>query len=187
MVGFGQEWPLAAPAGPRTARNQQLSMVGSSGLSSQALATILGPFPATFPDMGPCPLSDILTPLPFDLFGFLVTRQTAMPIRTAPRFCLGGCGRFENLLYGCRDPSLSMCRALGLFLTHKQCVVETGHLGQQEGRGDQLVDRIENHTPRLVTPEGVGGLDAALSVHIMEGNQFELVLPTALGSHNLFI
>ena len=28
-----------------------------------------------------------------------------MPIRTAPRFCLGGYGRFEKLLYGCRNPS----------------------------------------------------------------------------------
>ena len=55
-----------------------------------------------------------------------------MPIRTAPRPCLGGCGRFETLLYGCRDPSLSMCRALGLFLTHKQCVVETGQMSSAE-------------------------------------------------------
>ena len=39
------------------------------------------------------------------ILGFSVTRQTAMPIRTAPRFCLWGCGRFEMLLYGCRDPS----------------------------------------------------------------------------------
>ena len=29
--------------------------------------------------------------------------------------------------------------------------------GQQEGRGDQLVDRIEESLTRLVTPEGVGG------------------------------
>ena len=55
-----------------------------------------------------------------------------MPIRTAPRFCLGGCGRFEKLLYGCRDPSLSMCRALGLFLTYKQCVVEMGQMSSAE-------------------------------------------------------
>ena len=41
----------------------------------------------------------------FIFFSFSVTRQTAMPIRTAPRFCLGGYGRFEKLLYGCRDPS----------------------------------------------------------------------------------
>ena len=128
MASFGRNWPLAAPPGPGTARNQELSTVGSSGLSSQALATILGPFPTTFPNFGPCPLSDILTPLPFLFFGFSVTRQTAMPIRTAPRFCLGGCGWFEKLLYGCRDPSLSMCRALGLFLTHRQCVVETGQM-----------------------------------------------------------
>ena len=55
-----------------------------------------------------------------------------MPIRTAPRFCLGGRGRFDKLLYGCRDPSLSMCRALGLFLTSKQCVVETGQMSSAE-------------------------------------------------------
>ena len=65
MASFGQNWPLAAPPGPGTARNQQLSTVGSSELSSQALATILGPFPTNFPDFGPCPLSDTLTPLPF--------------------------------------------------------------------------------------------------------------------------
>ena len=105
MVSFGRNWPLAAPPGPGTARNQNLSTVGSSGLPRQPLATILGPFPTTFPDFGPCPLPDILTPLPFYFFGFSVTRQTAMSIRTAPRFCLGGCGRFEKLLYGCRDPS----------------------------------------------------------------------------------
>ena len=61
-----------------------------------------------------------------------VTRQAAMPIRTAPRFCLGVCGRFEKLLYGCRDPSLSMCRALGLFLTHQQCSVESGLMSSAE-------------------------------------------------------
>ena len=87
----------------------------------------------TFADLGPCPLSDILTPLPFDFFGFSVTRQTAMPIRTAPRFCLGGCGRFEKLLYGCRDPwRLHVSGALGLFLTHKQCDVETGQMSAAE-------------------------------------------------------
>ena len=44
MASFGRNWPLAAPPGPGTARNQQLRMVASSGLSSQALATILGQF-----------------------------------------------------------------------------------------------------------------------------------------------
>ena len=39
------------------------------------------------------------------IFGFSVTRQTAMPIRIVPRFCARGCGRFEKLLYGCRNPS----------------------------------------------------------------------------------
>ena len=27
-----------------------------------------------------------------------------MPIRIVPRFCARGCGRFEKLLYGCRNP-----------------------------------------------------------------------------------
>ena len=37
------------------------------------------------------------------IFGFSVTRQTALPIRIVPRFCTGGWGRFEKLLYGCRN------------------------------------------------------------------------------------
>ena len=28
-----------------------------------------------------------------------------MPIRIVPQFCARGCGRFEKLLYGCRNPS----------------------------------------------------------------------------------
>ena len=32
MASFGRNWPLAAPPGPRTARNQHLSTAGSSGL-----------------------------------------------------------------------------------------------------------------------------------------------------------
>ena len=39
------------------------------------------------------------------ILGFSVTRQTAMPIRIVPRFCARGYGRFEKLLYGCRNPS----------------------------------------------------------------------------------
>ena len=35
---------------------------------------------------------------------FSVTRQTALPIRIVLRFCVGGCGRFEKLAYGCRNP-----------------------------------------------------------------------------------
>ena len=65
MASFGRNWLLAAPPSPGTVRNQQLSKVGSSGLSSWALATILDPFPSTFTDLGPCPLPDILTPLSF--------------------------------------------------------------------------------------------------------------------------
>ena len=39
------------------------------------------------------------------LFGFIVTRQTAMPIQIVPRFCARGYGRFEKLLYRCQNPS----------------------------------------------------------------------------------
>ena len=56
----------------------------------------------------------------------------ALPIRTAPRFCLEVCGRFDKSLYGWQDLSLSICRALGLFLTHKQCDVETGQMSSAE-------------------------------------------------------
>ena len=45
-----------------------------------------------------CPKIDLF-------FGFIVTRQTAMPIQIVPRFCARGCGRFEKLLYGCQNPS----------------------------------------------------------------------------------
>ncbi len=38
-------------------------------------------------------------------FGFIVTRQTAMPIQIVPRFCASGYGRFEKLLYRCQNPS----------------------------------------------------------------------------------
>ena len=37
--------------------------------------------------------------------GFIVTRQTAMPIQIVPRFCARGYGRFQKLLYGCQNPS----------------------------------------------------------------------------------
>ena len=37
--------------------------------------------------------------------GFIVTRQTAMPIQIVPRFCARGYDRFEKLLYRCRNPS----------------------------------------------------------------------------------
>ena len=37
--------------------------------------------------------------------GFIVTRQTAMPIQIVPRFCARVYGRFEKLLYRCQNPS----------------------------------------------------------------------------------
>ena len=53
-----------------------------------------------------------------------------MPIRTAPRFCLGGCGQSYCTVVKIRRDY--MCRALGLFLTHKQCLVETGQMSSVE-------------------------------------------------------
>ena len=38
-------------------------------------------------------------------FGFIVTRQTAMPIEILSRFCAREYGRFEKLLYHCQKPS----------------------------------------------------------------------------------
>ena len=38
-------------------------------------------------------------------FGFIVTRQTAMPIQIVPRFCARGYSRFKKLLYRCQNPS----------------------------------------------------------------------------------
>ena len=56
-----------------------------------------------------------------------------MPIRTAPRdSVLGGVvglKRYCTVVDIRRD---YMCRALGLFLTHKQCVVETGQVSAVE-------------------------------------------------------
>ena len=90
-----------------------------------------GPISDNFPQFGPCPLSDILTPLPFYFFVFSVTRETAMPIRTAPRFCLGVCGRFEKLLYGCRDPS-RLHESGPWPISDRQCDVETGQMSSVE-------------------------------------------------------
>ena len=38
-------------------------------------------------------------------FGFIVTRQTALPIQIVPRFCARGYGRCQKLLYQCQNPS----------------------------------------------------------------------------------
>ena len=53
--------PLAAPPGPGVGCKQRFKPGGSSGLDSQLLATILGPFPTTFGFLGPGPLSEYLT------------------------------------------------------------------------------------------------------------------------------
>ena len=56
-----------------------------------------------------------------------------MPIRTAPRFCLGGrvvgLKSYRTVVEFHRD---CMCGGLGLFLTQKQCVVETGQMSAVE-------------------------------------------------------
>ena len=53
MASFARNWPLAAQLGPGTARKRFLSTVGSSGLDSQGLATILDPLRPIFTDLGP--------------------------------------------------------------------------------------------------------------------------------------
>ena len=55
-----------------------------------------------------------------------------MPIRTAPRFCLGGVVGLKSYCMVVDIRRDCMCRALGLFLTHKQCVVETGQMSCAE-------------------------------------------------------
>ena len=58
MVSFRWNWPLAASPGRGTARKRFVSTVGSSGLDSQVLATILDPFRVIFDDLGPDRLSE---------------------------------------------------------------------------------------------------------------------------------
>ena len=53
MIRFARNWPLAAQLGPGTVRNRFGITVGSSGLDSQVLATILGPVRTIFADLGP--------------------------------------------------------------------------------------------------------------------------------------
>ena len=55
-----------------------------------------------------------------------------MPIRTAPRFCLGGAVGLKSYCTVVEIHRDHMCRALGMFLTHKQCDVETGQLSSVE-------------------------------------------------------
>ena len=56
-----------------------------------------------------------------------------MPIRTAPQFCLVVCvvglKSYCTVVEFGRD---SMCWDVGLFLTHKQCVLETGQMSSAE-------------------------------------------------------
>ena len=53
MASFARNWPLAASPGRGTARKRFVSTVGSSGLDSQGLATILDPLRPIFTDLGP--------------------------------------------------------------------------------------------------------------------------------------
>ena len=55
-----------------------------------------------------------------------------MAIKTAPRFCLGGVVGLKSYCTVVEIRRDCMCRALGLFLTHKQCVVETGQMSSAE-------------------------------------------------------
>ena len=58
---FAESIFLAGPPGPRVGCKQRFKPGGSSGLDSQGLATILGPFPTIFGFLGPGPLSEYLT------------------------------------------------------------------------------------------------------------------------------
>ena len=53
MASFARNWPLAASPGRGTARKRFVGTVGSSGLDSQGLATILDPLRPIFTDLGP--------------------------------------------------------------------------------------------------------------------------------------
>ena len=53
MASFGRNWPLAAPPGSGVGCKQLFKPGGSSGLDSQLLGTILGPFPTIFGFWGP--------------------------------------------------------------------------------------------------------------------------------------
>ena len=53
MASFGRNWPLAAPPGSGVGCKQLFKPGGSSGLDSQLLGTILGPFRTIFVDLGP--------------------------------------------------------------------------------------------------------------------------------------
>ena len=68
--------PLAALPGLGVGCKQRFKPGGSSGLDSQLLATILGPFPTIFGCLGPGPLSEYLTQ--FRNFGNSVFQQLAM-------------------------------------------------------------------------------------------------------------
>ena len=55
-----------------------------------------------------------------------------MLIRTAPRFWIWGCHRFEKLPDGCRDMAISRCLAPNMFLRHTESVVETEQMSSAE-------------------------------------------------------
>ena len=119
--GFRRISTLAALPGPGVGCNRLLATVGCSGLDSQLLGTILGPFPI----FGPGPLFEYLTHFEILEMQFSTTRHGTMPIGTTPRFWTWGWHRFEKLPYGCRDMAISMCLALSIFLRHRESLVET--------------------------------------------------------------
>ena len=55
-----------------------------------------------------------------------------MPIRIALRFCLGGAVGLKSYCTVVVIRRDYMCRALGLFLKHTQCDVETGQMSSVE-------------------------------------------------------
>ena len=55
-----------------------------------------------------------------------------MPIRTALRFCLGGAFGLKSYCTVVEILRDCMRRAFGLFLTHKQCLVEMGQMSSAQ-------------------------------------------------------
>ena len=92
--------PVGSPEGPVWAVHQSCTDTGQSSDPSDdyMLRAALEDTHVFSGENRHAPTTDLC-------FGFIVTRQTAMPIQIVPRFCARGCGRFEKLLYGCPNPA----------------------------------------------------------------------------------
>ena len=81
---------------------------------------------------GPCPLSDILTPLPLYFFVVQQLAKRQCPLEPHRDSVLGGVVGLKSYCTVVEIRRDYMCRALGLFLTHKHCDVETGQMSAVE-------------------------------------------------------